>query len=225
MIPTKKIHYFKSGTALMALVVLASSFGASTAEGATKRKRAKMTIDTARKQVVQDLEAFRKTGDTAHLREAANSIDQVEVQIALSLEERRMARTAKLGLWLTLLDTIDAAKDPKFNPEDVPAARVTLPPGTAMKPGFPIETPEGIANPEDRRKYDEAIKANAEKTNRYRFQKELRQMDAELTDRADASITSDNSKSLQSVKEMNDAIAAHLRRPDRVAHLRSLVTP
>ena len=94
-----------------------------------------------------------------------------------------------------------------------------------MKPGVPVETPEGIADPADRRKYDEAVKANAEKTNRYRFQKELRQLDSELTTRADGYISSTNLNSPQSVKEMDQAIAAHIHNQDRAAHLRSLVAP
>jgi len=94
-----------------------------------------------------------------------------------------------------------------------------------MKPGVPVETPEGIADPEDRRKYDEAVKANADKTKRYRFQKELRQLDGELTSRADSYIASTNLKSPQSAKEMDHAIAANIHNQDRAAHLRSLVAP
>lgn len=209
----------------MAWIVAGSILAGSTAEGATKRK-VKMTIENARKQVNQHLEAFRKTGENTNLRDAANLIDQVEVQSFPTIEERRLARAAKLALWLSLLNTIDAAKDPKFDPADVPAARVTLPPDTPMKPGVPIVTPEGIANPEDRAKYDAAVKANTEKTARYRFQKELRQLDAELSSRADTSIAITHPKSAQSVKEMNEAIAAaHLQSPDRAARFRALVTP
>jgi hypothetical protein len=94
-----------------------------------------------------------------------------------------------------------------------------------MKPGVPTLTPEGIADPEARRKYDEAVLANAEKATRYRFQKELRQLDSELTSRADAYITTAHLRSPQSLKEMNQAIATHVHNEERAAHLRSLVTP
>ena len=184
-----------------------------------------MSIEETRKQVAGRLDAFHRAGELTELRNAADRIDMIEVLGAGSFEDRQAARTAKLSLWLKLLDTMDSAKDPKFDPEDVPAARVVLPEGTRMKPDFPIEAPEGIADPEDRRKYDEAVKANAEKTTRYRFQKELRQLDTELTSRADAYIDDAHLRSRQSLKEMNAAIAAHVHNRDRAAHLRALVAP
>jgi hypothetical protein len=207
--------------ALIALIV----GGSGTAECAAKRKKANMSTENAKKEVTGHLEAFRKSGELTELRNAANLIERIEVHTAPSFEDRESARTAKLTLWLKLLDTIDSAKDPTFDPADVPAARVTLPPGTRMKPGVPVDTPEGIADPADRRKYDDAVKANADKTKRYRFQKELRQLDGELTSRADAYISSTNLKSAQSVKEMDEAVTAQIHNQDRAAHLRSLVAP
>ena len=153
----------------------------------------------------------------------SKDLDRLEVLEAGSLEDRQAVRTAKLSFWLSLLDTMDSARDPAFKPNDVPAARVVLPAGTPMKPDFPIEAPEGIADPEDRRKYDEAVKANAEKTTYYRFQKELRQLDSELTVRADDYIADAYLRSPKSLKVMKAAIAAHIHNRERAAHLRSLV--
>ncbi len=184
-----------------------------------------MSIENTKKQVAEHLDVFRKTGELTELRNAANLIDRIEVTSVATFEDRQAARTAKLSLWLRLLDSVDSAKDAKFDPADVPAARVTVPDDVPMKPGFPVRTPEGIADPAAQRKYDEAVKANAEKTRRYRFQKELRQLDAELTSRADAYIAGANLKSPQSLEEMNAAIAAHVKNQDRAAHLRSLVAP
>ena len=184
-----------------------------------------MSVENSKKEVAEHLDAFRKTGELAKLRTAANRIDGIEVLATATVEERKNARAAKLSLWLTLLDTIDSAKDPKFDPADAPPTRVSVPPGTPMKPGVPILSPEGIANPADRQKYDEAVKANAEKTKRYRFQKELRQMDSELTARADTYITGAQLKSPQSLKEMNALIGVHIHDQERASHLRSLVSP
>ncbi len=184
-----------------------------------------MSIENTKKEVTERLDAFRKTGELTELRNAANLIERIEITAVDEFDDRKAARTAKLSLWLKLLDTIDSAKDPKFDPADMPAARITVPPGTPMKPGVPVVSPEGIADPEARRKYDEAVKANAEKTKRYRSQKELRQLDSELTPRADAYIASAHLKSMQSLKEMNEAIAAHIHNQERAAHLRTLVAP
>jgi hypothetical protein len=213
------------GLALTSLGVLSWFFAALNGECGTKRKKANMSIENTKKEVAERLDAFRKTGELTELRNAANLIERIEVLTAPTFEDRQTARTTKLSLWLTLLDTIDSAKDPKFDPADMPATRVSIPSGTAMKPGVPIVSPEGIADPAARRKYDEAVKANAEKTKRYRFQKELRQLDSELSSRADGYIAGANLKSPQSLKEMNAAIAAHVHNQERAAHLRSLVAP
>lgn len=219
----KSIRCFKRRDfALQVLAVLGA--GQTAATYAAQGRKSDISMENAKKQVRQHLKAFRKTKELTELRNSANLIEGIGVHTA-TFEERQTARAEKLGLWLTLLDTIDAAKDPKFDPADVPAVRITVPPGTPMKPGFPMVTPEGIANPEDRRKYDEAVQANAEKAQRYRFQKELRQLDAELTNRADESIGSILLKSPQSVSQMNEAIAARIHQQDRAAHLRSLVSP
>ncbi len=184
-----------------------------------------MSMEEISKQVAERLDAFHRTSELMELRRAGNLVDSIDIRGAGSFDGRGAARGLKLSLWLKVLDAIDSAKDLNFDPSDEPAARVLVPPGTRMKPDFPVEAPEGIADPEDRRKYDEAVKANAEKTDHYRFQKELRQLDAELTGRADAYIKSQHLRSPQGLKEMNEAIAAHVRDQSRAAHLRSLVGP
>lgn len=147
---------------------------------------------------------------------------------ARSFDTRQEARTAKLALWAALLDALDAAKHPEFDPRDVPAARVLVSASTPMQADFPLEAAEGIAHPQDRRNYEEAVKANAEKTDRYRFQKELRQLDAELTERAVEYIKVAHLRSQQALKQMNAAIAAiaaRVHNKDRANYLRSLVRP
>ena len=211
--------------ALVSVVILCSLLAAFTVERKSQEKKASMSIEDTRKQVGERLDAFRKTHEMTELRNVANLIERIEVATLPEFQDRQTARSAKLSLWLILFDTIDSAKDPTFDPADVPAGRVLVPPGTSMKPGVPIVTPEGIADPEARRKYEEAVQVNAEKATRYRFQKELRQLDAELTSRADASITTAHLRSPQSLTEMNQAIAAHVHNEERAAHLRSLVTP
>ncbi len=227
MIVMKKIRYFNCvRPALLWLTMLSIWVSISADKGETKgKKKATMSIENTSKQVDGHLDAFRKTGELTELRNAANQIDSIQILGTKSFQNRQTARAAKLSLWLKLLNTMDSAKDPKFDPEDVPAARVILPSGTRMKPGVMLETPEGIADPADRRKYDEAVQANSERTKRYLLQKELRQMDAELTLRADAYITGAHLRSPQGVKEMNAAIAVSVQNEDRAAHLRSLVVP
>ncbi|MEE4239104.1 MAG: hypothetical protein V2I51_20480 [Anderseniella sp.] len=180
-----------------------------------------MDIDTAKKKVSERLEAFIKSGQLEELRNAASLIDSIEPTV----EKPQAVRSAKLALWLALFEIIDAAKDPKFDPEDVPAARVTVPPGTSMKPDCPVVTPECIADPAARKKYDESVEANAVKTDRYRTQKELRQLDSELTLRADAYIKKTYGRSPESLKEMTAGIDTNLRNSRRAIHFLGLVAP
>jgi len=184
-----------------------------------------MGIEDTKKQVAEHLNAFRKTGELTELRNAANLIESIEVHNVPLFDARQAARAVKLDLWLTLLDTIDSAKDPMFDPADVPAARITLPPDTPMKPECPVTTPEGIADPAERRKYDDSVAANTAKTKLYRTQKELRQLDSELTSRADDYIGTANLRSPQNAKDMDAAIAVRVHDPERAARLRSLVAP
>jgi hypothetical protein len=210
---------------MIRLFVLNSGFSIAIGKRAPKRKKANMGIENTKEQVDERLNAFRKTGELTELRKAANLIDSIAVHDVPLFDDRQVARTVKLDLWLTLLDTIDSAKDPMFDPEDVPAARMTLPPDTPMKPGYIVAAPEGIAAPADRVKYDESVAKNTAKTKLYRIQKELRQLDSELTSRAEKYIGTAYLRSHQSEKEMDAAIAVCIHDPERAEHLRSLVSP
>src|SRR5260370_19445554 len=209
--------------ALITVSILGSGVTVSIGECGPKRKKANMSIENTKKQVAEHLDVFRKTGELTELRNAANLIDRIEVTSVGTFEDRQAARTAKLSLWLRLLDSVDSAKDAKFDPADVPAARVTVPDDVPMKPGFPVRTPEGIADPAAQRKYDEAVKANAEKTRHYRLHEKLRQLDPELTAPADAYIDGANLKLPPCLEKMNATIAPPVKTHDRPAHLPCLV--
>jgi hypothetical protein len=182
-------------------------------------------MDSTKKQVSQHIDVFRETGELAELRTAANLIGSIDVGKAPKAEDREAARAEKLDLWLTLLDTIDSAKDPNFDPADVPSARVTIPSDAVLKPGYMIPTPDAIADPAVRRKYDEKVAANAAKAKNYRVQKELRQLDSLLSSQCDTYVRTAHPRSPASVKEMDAAVAAHVHNAERASHLRSLVAP
>jgi hypothetical protein len=184
-----------------------------------------MGIEDTKQKIAGHQNAFRKTGELTELRKAANLIESIEAHNIPGFDGRQAARIAKLDLWLSLLDTLDSAMDPQFDPADVPAARITLPPDTPMVPDCPVTTPEGIATPADRQKYDESVAANTARTKHYRMQKELRQLDSELSSLADAYIGTACLRSAQGVREMDTAIAVHIHDPKRAVHLRSLVSP
>lgn len=183
-----------------------------------------MNLESVKAQVGGCMDAFRASGDTFKLREAANLIATITVRNLSHAEERQTARSTKLALWLTVLDTIDTSKDLKFDPADLPMRRVPIP-DTPMKPEYLIRSAEGIADPEVRRKYDEAVAANNEKWKRYNLQSALLKIDKELTPRAETYITGQYPKSQQNLKEVEQAMATSLHNSERVARIRSLVAP
>ena len=186
-------------------------------------KKVDTDLDAAQKQVAESLRSFRKTSDVADIRKAADAADSLYVRTYRVPEDRQKARAGKLALWFTVLDTLDSAEDPNFDPNDAPAARISIP-DTPMKPGVPVRSVAGIADPEVRRKYEEAVAANAEKTKRYRLQKELRQLDKILVTRADAYITGEYPKSPESLQAIDEAADRYLFNAARTQHVRSLVT-
>jgi hypothetical protein len=70
-----------------------------------------------------------------------------------------------------------------------------------------------------------SAQGDGDQINRYRLQKELRQLDAELSLRADLYIANAFLKSPKTAGEMNEAIGRYTHYLDRANHLLSLVTP
>jgi hypothetical protein len=190
----------------------------------TGAKETGMDLESVKAQVGELLDAFGASCDTFKLREAANLIAAITVRNLSNPEERQKARSTKLTFWLAVLDTIDTAKDPKFDPADLPMRRVPIP-DTPMKPEYLIRCAAGIADPEVRKEYDEAVVANNEKSQRYNLQTALLKIDKELTPRAEAYITGQYPKSPQNLNEVEQAMAATLHNSERVARIRSMVAP
>ena len=116
--------------ALVSVVILCSLLAAFTVERKSQEKKASMSIEDTRKQVGERLDAFRKTHQMTELRNVGQSASKAtKLPPFRSSRTVETARSAKLSLWLILFDTIDSAKDPTFDPADVPAARALVPPG------------------------------------------------------------------------------------------------
>ncbi|MDI6810043.1 MAG: hypothetical protein QME66_13945, partial [Candidatus Eisenbacteria bacterium] len=119
------------------------------------------------------LDAFQGTNDPSCIAQIGIEIDSLPLPQKKDPEWNSW-REAKLALWLKALDKIYKTEDPTFDPEDVPHENVAPPPGTVVSAGA---SPDAIKDPELRKQYEQAIKANAEKAERYRLQKKLREID------------------------------------------------
>lgn len=181
-------------------------------------------MDDLEKQVGERIAEFRKKKDLDELRRAAAAIDNVDVHALPDAAQRQAARKSALSAWLVVLDAMDTETDPRFNPSDVPAMRVTVPADARRDPGAPLTSPATVTDPEVRRKYDQAVTKNSDKTRRYVFQKELAQLNKQLTKRAESFIGSAFLKSPESAKVMDEAVREHVHSAGRAASLKALVT-
>lgn len=181
-------------------------------------------MEELEKQVADRVAAFHKKKDLDELRRAASAIESVNVHELPDAARRQAGRKSALSAWLAVLDAIDSETDPQFNPADVPAMRVTVPADAPRDPKAPFTSPDTVTDPAVRRKYDQAAAKNAEKTRRYVFQKELAQLNKQLTQRAEAFIGGAFLKSPESAKVMEEAVRGHIHSAARAASLKALVT-
>ena len=180
-------------------------------------------MDDLEKQVGERIAEFHKKKDLDELRRAASAIENLNIYELPDAAKRQAARKSVLSAWLAVLDAIDTETDPRFNPADVPAMRVTVPADAARDANAPFTSPATVTDPEVRRRYDQAAAKNADKTRRYVFQKELAQLNKQLSKRAETFIGSAFLKSPESAKVMDEAVRTHVRNAARAASLKALV--
>jgi hypothetical protein len=120
-------------------------------------------LDEARRLI----EAYRKDRNIAALMECEALLAGTDPD-----PEDSAARDRVLAGWLALLGVIGETLDPTFDPDDLPAVRVSPPEedGAQAPPGI---DPSMIRDPEKRRLYAEAITANRLKAERYATQSQL----------------------------------------------------
>lgn len=179
-------------------------------------------MNDAKRQVPERIRQFQETKKLDPLRQAADLLDGIDVHNLTKFEERQSGRKTKLALWLAVLDSIDSATDGKWDAADVPAMRIVPPPGAA-DPGALVASADTITDPVQKRKYEDAVARNAEKTQRYVFQKELRQLNNMLTQRAETYIRSAFLKSPESAKMVDEAVRKQVHNSQRAKEIRALV--
>lgn len=134
--------------------------------------------------------------------------------------EWRNWRRAKLELWLKAIDLIDRTKDPAFNPEDVPQLNVAPPPGSTISAGA---SPGAIQDPRLRHEYEQAIKRNAEKAERYNLQDGLRKLDSLWTESIRVYIVGQYNAEPQDVSEIRTLIDEQVSTDPRKEQIRNFI--
>ena len=132
------------------------------------RPMSKQTAD-AKEQLVR----FDETRDPAQLEAAIRGLEHVQPRPEQG-QDLQAARRDVMRLWLEVLAALQRAKDPTFDPHDLPMSSVAPPPlsnGARYPAGV---DPKSIPEADVRAQYEAALAKNREKAETYRIQSRLR---------------------------------------------------
>jgi len=181
-----------------------------------------MNASTAKAAAHIDEFVVRRDADL--LEAAADSLQAVAVSDEPDPERRRALRAETLEQWLRLFAAIDAARDPKFDPGDLPSVRVSPPPvGDMTYP--PGVDPSMIKDPAARSEYERSITENRRKTESYNLQTKLRRLDDRLQPRLEAFVHAVFASSKADRQEIEAAIQAFVPARQRAEQLRRRLVP
>ena len=133
---------------------------------------------------------FEVTLEPERLREADVALQNVVLAQESDVLTRHRLRTRGLQLWLRLVATIDHFVDPNFNADDVPEDLVQPPPTSGGIVHPPGADPALIPDPQSRRMYEMAVKANRRKIETYGLQLQLSRLNERIQSQVEAFIRS-----------------------------------
>lgn len=149
------------------------------ANGATMEER--MSAERIQ-QLADQIETIKGDKEASHWQKIGGDVFQLQVA---SKQEDEAAwgkqKVQKLRLLLRLMTALHRSIDRNWDAQDVPQINIAPPGG--LEGGRAGMDPASIKNPELRRQYEEAIRENAEKAERYRLQKGLRKLRDQWTKR------------------------------------------
>jgi hypothetical protein len=123
----------------------------------------------------QSLQVFVRTRAPATLEHALTSLELVETP-----PTRGPRRDRVTDAWFALLRALDMAKDPAFDPDDLPKLHLIPPPDHGVVYPAGVD-PRAISDPAARAAYEAALRDNARKSARFVAQYPLHELDARAT--------------------------------------------
>jgi hypothetical protein len=153
-------------------------------------------------RAVTELDAFEKNRAIAHLANAAENLEEVDVLALAQTSERRTARRELVEGWCRVLRAVDSVKDRNFDPDDAPALNV-LPPLDGAK-----QFPPGTRSPAAQKQYETAVAANERKKAERRSQFLARELEERALESAHRAIQKLYTKSAADRKELEAAFTA-----------------
>lgn len=205
----------------MKAVIRVGWFGAFAFVSLLHSARASPSMETAMKHsrdaVASCIDAIREARTDVDFYGIDERIKRLPPMSKRDDEKWRRQRRRRLEMWLWAINKIDHTIDPNFNPADVPQMNVAPPVGAEVSAGA---SPRAIKDPKLRREYEEAVKANAQKADRYRLQYLLRRLDKQWSTQMLAFAGSRYTSNPEDVKEVRGLIDTILSNSQRKKQLK-----
>lgn len=164
----------------------------------------KETMKNQCQAIASQLDAFPEFQIVDALTKIGWDIERLAITQKTDSIAWKEQRRAKLELWLKALGKLGRMMDPKFDPNDMPLKNVA-PSSSSIAYDSGI-APSAIKDQKVRAEYEQAIRLNAEKAERYGFQKKLRKLDKDWSSKVNAYIKSQYTSDDQDIKEINTLI-------------------
>lgn len=175
------------------------------------------------KKASELIKAFSKEKEPERLREAALSLEEIDLKHIYVKADRERVRSEALVYWLVIIQTIDSNLDPAFDQNETLPLKVSPPPlkdGTELPPGV---APDKIDDPKQREEYEKAVKTNREKQEKYLIQSQLYELNEPLTKRAEAFIQNNFAKNDEDRKTVQQAVERQIKNEQRKASFLGLL--
>jgi hypothetical protein len=169
-------------------------------------------MTTSKDEIEESLETFDRHDDDLALDRAIELTSALQAKPGPSQAAALAVRDKKLQRLLSIFNHIEAKRDPRFDPNDLPLMNPDPPPESGLIPGV---APEAIRDPALRAAYEKQIAAAKAKAKAYGFQMKLNDAQRECTEMFEDFVTEQFPKS--SERELATLI-------DSTVHSKALAT-
>jgi hypothetical protein len=136
-------------------------------------------MTTSKDKIEESLQRFDRDDDDLALDRAIELTSAPHAKAGASQAAALAVRDKKLQQILSIFNHIDAKRDPRFDPKDLPRMNADPPPESGLIPGA---APEAIRDPAVRAAYEKQIAAAQAKAKAYGFQSKLNDAQQECTE-------------------------------------------
>jgi hypothetical protein len=143
-------------------------------------------MTTSKDKIDESLQKFDRDDDEEALDRAIELTFALQAKPGASQAAALAVRDKKLQRILSIFNHIDAKRDPRWDPKDLPQMTAIPPPESGLPSGV---APEAIRNPAVRAAYEKQIAANQAKAKTYGFQSQLNDAQQWCTEKFDRFVT------------------------------------